>query len=97
MQRRDLLSWGWASRCPLGLRHGLAASVANVEDLHRVAINGEEDPICVGLAAIEKLPHFERKTRSFRSKWATLRKFSKRRNSVVQHQKPANTGLAGVL
>jgi hypothetical protein len=41
-----------------------AATVANMEDNHCVGFDGEENPVLMGLAAIEKPAHLERKSGS---------------------------------
>jgi len=62
------------ARRTLTLRHRFASSMSNVKDLHHLALDGEEYPICVRLAAVEELPHFKRKTSGLWSKRTTLRK-----------------------
>jgi hypothetical protein len=55
-----------------------------MKDVHRAALNGEQNLIHVEFAAVEELPHFKRKTYAFGSNRATLRKRSKRRDSIIQ-------------
>src|SRR5580700_7417397 len=86
-----------AARDRSALGQTLAPAVPNVKDLHRLAIDREEDPIYVRFAAVEKLPHFKGKSSGFRGEGATVRESGKRRNGIVQRKKPANTGLPGVL
>src|SRR5580658_2579505 len=49
-----------AARDRSALGQTLAPDVPNVKDLHRLAIDREENPIHVWFAAVEKLPHFKR-------------------------------------
>jgi hypothetical protein len=42
--------------------------VTNVKDLHCLSFDGEENPIDVGVTAVEELPHLKRETLALRSK-----------------------------
>jgi len=46
--------------------------MANMHNIHGIALDGEENPIYVRLVTVEKLSHFKGKPSSFRSKRATL-------------------------
>jgi len=76
---------------------GIAPTMANVKDIHRFAFDAKQNPIHVRFMAIKELPHFKRKTHTFRGEGAAFWKGSKRRNGVIQREKPSNSGLSRVL
>ena len=86
-----------AARDRSALGQTLAPRVANMKDLHRLAIDREENPIDARFAAVEELPHFKGKSPGFRSKGTTFRESGKRRNCIVQREKPTNASFTGVL
>jgi hypothetical protein len=75
----------------------LAAAVANVKDVHRFAVNSKENPIRVGLAAVEELANLKTKPYRLRSKGAALWKYREGCNGLLQRENPPNARLSGVL
>jgi hypothetical protein len=74
-----------------------AATVANMEDDHCIGLNGEEHPVRMRLASIEKLTHLERKLLVLRRERAALGKYSKRSHRFFEFLESSQPGVARLL
>jgi hypothetical protein len=54
----------------------LAAAVANMQDINRIVLNREQNPVHLAWVAVEQMAHFKRKDRALGSERAPFRKFS---------------------
>ena len=78
-------------------RDSLAASVADMQNSNRIALDGEQNPVYVRPTAIEQVPHLKRGFGVFGSKRTTGRRDCKRCNGILQRQKPPDAGIPSML
>jgi hypothetical protein len=78
-------------------RERFASTMADMKNIHDLALDGKENPVYVRFVAVEELAHFKGKLHGLRSERAAFWKGSKGRNSVIQSQEPPDAGLSGVL
>ena len=71
--------------------------MADMEDVHRVLLDGEQDSVDVRPAAVKKLSDLERKPIVFRSQATSLRKTLERLYGLLQSEEPAESRFPGLL
>ena len=60
-----------------------------VQDVDCLTLNCEQNPVHVGFAAVEQLPHLEREFRILWRYRAALRKIGEGRDGLLEGQEPA--------
>ena len=74
-----------------------AATVPDVENHNGIALDGEQHPVDMRLAPMEKLTHVEREILALRRKRASFGKFGKRRYRFFQLPEPSLARFARFL
>ena len=71
--------------------------MANVENDNGIAFNGEQYPVEMRFAAIDKLAHLKGKGRIFGGKGTAVGKFTQRLQGFLQSMEPAYARFACLL
>jgi hypothetical protein len=72
-------------------------AVPDVEHMHGVTLDGEEDTVHVVARAVEELPYFLRKMLVLRSQWTTRGKLSQGIDGLDNPRKPLRCSLGCVV
>ena len=65
--------------------------MADMEDVHRVLLDGEQDSVDVRPTAVKKLPHLERKPLVFRGQATSLGEMRERLDGLFQIEEPVES------